>query len=106
MPSSRRRRRREPAPIRSLIGSALPKPLQKRMLGLDLLRDAWREAAPDAMLLEFEPVAFERGVLTLRAPDRRRARMTRQEREALAARLREAAGLPLAPLRIRIVGEA
>ncbi len=85
---------------------ALPPSLQKRVLDLDLLRDAWRESAPDRMLLDFEPVAFERGVLTLRASDRRHARLARGEREALAARLLEAAGAPAASLRIRIVAQA
>ncbi len=98
--------RREPVWVGDLVSEALPAGLQRRVLGMELLREAWREAAPDDLLLDFEPVSFGRSVLTVRAPDRVRADRARKESRPLAASLLRAAGLPGATLRIRFVVEA
>ncbi len=98
---SSHRKRRDPAPLSALLGLALPRKLQKRFLDLELLSDAFREVAPDRMVLELEPVSFERGVLTLQGADPDPT--SPRERAALARRVLEAAGAPAASLRIRIV---
>lgn len=89
------------APVRvgDLLAEALPRRTQARLLDLEFLRRVWREAIPEPGT----PEALDRGVLTVRAEDEATAAALHRRRGEIRNRLLDAAGLPGARLRVRVV---
>lgn len=98
--------RRDPVAVGDLLSTALPGAFFGRLLDLELLREVWRDALapefPDLAEAAF-PVAFDRGVVTLRARDRKTAAALGRARGPLCRALLAACRLPGAPLRLRVV---
>lgn len=92
--------------VGELLSTALPGAFLGRLLDLELLREVWRDALapefPDLADAAF-PVAFDRGVVTLRARDRKSAAALARARKPLCRALLTACRLPGAPLRLRVV---
>lgn len=99
-------RQRDPVSVGELLSTALPGAFLGRLLDLELLREVWRDAVapefPDLADAAF-PVAFDRGVVTLRARDRKAAAALARARKPLCRALLTACRLPGAPLRLRVV---
>ena len=97
---------RDPVTVGELLSTALPGAFLGRLLDLELLREVWRDALapefPDLADAAF-PVAFDRGVVTLRARDRKAAAALARARKPLCRALLTACRLPGAPLRLRVV---
>ena len=97
-----RRRGSDPVPVGDLLGLALPHRVQGRLFDLDFLSALWNRAAPEEIVAEAVPVRFENRVLTIAARDPEIHAETHRRRKEIARRLREAAGLPDARLRVRV----
>lgn len=99
-------RHRDPVAVGEVLSTALPGAFLGRLLDLELLREVWRDAVepefPDLADAAF-PVAFDRGVVTLRARDRKAAAALARARTPLCRALLTACRLPEAPLRLRVV---
>ena len=96
------RRRGDPVPLAEILGLALPRRVQGRLLDLDFLSALWNRAAPDEIVAEAVPVRFENRVLTIVAGDPSIRAEAHRRRKEIARGLLQAAGLPDTGLRVRV----
>ncbi len=87
-----------------LLGLALPRRVQERLLDLAFVRELWPRVVPEDLSGQAVPEALERGVLTIRVEDPAVVSRVRRRTKEMRTALLGAAGLPDARLRLRVLG--
>ena len=89
-------------PIGELLGLALPRRVQGRLLDLDFLKGLWEMAAPESIRARAAPARIEKKVLTVLADDPGVLVEAHRRRQEISRRLMQAAGLTDLRLRVRV----
>ncbi len=92
----------DPVRLGELLGLALPRREQGRVLDLEFLKTLWDRAVPEGIARNAVPVRVERRILTIVTDDPRIRAEAHRRRTEIARNLVRAAGLPDASLRIRV----